>query len=151
MSDTHTYTTNVTYSEQRKGVLSAEGLSPFEIASPPQFPGGHEGIWSPEHLYVASAEICLMTTFLSIAEKSRLEFVSYSSEAVGTLEKVDKGMVMTKIVIRPKVIITDESKKGRALLLLEKAEKYCLISNSMKTEVTLEPIVEVRAEAEQVG
>ncbi|MDY0287211.1 MAG: OsmC family protein [Sphaerochaeta sp.] len=151
MSDTHTYTTSVTYTEQRKGVLSSEGLAPFEIATPPQFPGGHEGIWSPEHLYVASAEICLMTTFLSIAEKSRLEFVSYSSEAVGTLEKVEKGMLMTKIVIRPKVVITDEGKKERTLLLLEKAEKYCLISNSMKTEVTLEPIVEVRAEADQVG
>lgn len=146
MSDTHTYTTSVTYSEQRKGVLSSDGLSSFEVASPPQFPSGHEGIWSPEHLYVASAEICLMTTFLSIAEKSRLEFVEYSSEAVGTLETIEKGMLMTKIVIRPKVVIRDENKKERALLLLQKAEKYCLISNSMKTEVTIEPLVEVETE-----
>ena len=144
MSDTHTYTTSVTYTEQKKGVLSSEGLTPFEVATPPQFPGGHEGIWSPEHLYVASAEICLMTTFLSIAEKSRLEFITYSSEAVGTLETMGKGMLMTKIVIRPKVVIADESKKERALLLLEKAEKYCLISSSMKTEVTIEPFVEVQ-------
>ena len=143
MSDTHTFTTSVKYSEMRKGVLSSEGLSSFEVATPPQFPGGHEGIWSPEHLYVASAEICLMTTFLSIAEKSRLEFVEYSSEAVGTLEKTDKGMVMTKIVIKPKVVIQDETKRERTLLLLEKAEKYCLISNSMKTEVTIEPMVVV--------
>ncbi|NBK20615.1 MAG: OsmC family peroxiredoxin [Spirochaetia bacterium] len=143
MSDTHTYTTHVTYTGQRKGMLSSEGLSSLEVATPPQFPGGHEGIWSPEHLYVASAEICLMTTFLSIAEKSRLEFAQYSSEAVGTLEKTDEGMVMTRIVIRPKVVIADESKRERTLLLLEKAEKYCLISNSMKTEVTIEPLVEV--------
>ena len=148
MSDTHTYTTSVTYTEQREGVLSSEGLSPFDVASPPQFPGGHEGIWSPEHLYVAAAEICLMTTFLSIAEKSRLEFVTYRSEAVGTLETIEKGMLMTKIVIRPKVVIADESKKERTLLLLEKAEKYCLISNSMKTEVTIEPLVEVSTKAE---
>lgn len=143
MSDTHTYTTRVTYSELRKGVLSAKGLSSFEVATPPQFSGGHEGIWSPEHLYVASAEICLMTTFLSIAEKSRLEFVGYSSEAVGTLDKTAQGMMMTKIVIRPKVVIGDEGKRERTLLLLEKAEKHCLISNSMKTEVAIEPIVEV--------
>ncbi len=143
MSETHTYTTSVTYSEMRKGLLSSEGLSSFDVATPPQFPGGHEGIWSPEHLFVASAEICLMTTFLSIAEKSRLEFVAYSSEAVGTLEKTDEGMVMTKIVIKPKVVIQDETKSERTLLLLEKAEKYCLISNSMKTEVTIEPMVVV--------
>ncbi|HHT79868.1 MAG TPA: OsmC family peroxiredoxin, partial [Spirochaetales bacterium] len=106
----------------------------------------HEGIWSPEHLYVASAEICLMTTFLSIAEKSRLEFVGYSSEAIGTLEKTTEGMLMTKIVIKPTVIIQDESKRDRTLLLLEKAEKYCLISNSMKTEVTMEPTVILNSE-----
>lgn len=150
MSDIHTYTTSVQYSEMRKGVLSSEGLSSFEVASPPQFPGGHEGIWSPEHLFVASAEICLMTTFLSIAEKSRFEFVQYSSEAVGTLEKRAEGMLMTKIVIKPKVVIKDEAKKARTLLLLEKAEKYCLISNSMKSEVTIEPIVEVKSVVEQV-
>ncbi|MBI9094810.1 MAG: OsmC family protein [Sphaerochaeta sp.] len=143
MSDTHSYSTSVKYSEKRKGVLSSEGLPSFEVATPPQFPGGHEGIWSPEHLFVASAEVCLMTTFLSIAEKSHLEFVEYSSEAVGTLEKTAEGMVMTKIVIKPKVVIQDETKKERTLLLLEKAEKYCLISNSMKTEVTIEPMVVV--------
>ncbi len=143
MSDTHTYTTKVTYAEQRKGVLSSDGLPSLEVATPPQFPGGHQGIWSPEHLFVASAEICLMTTFLSIADKSRLEFARYSSEAVGTLEKTAEGMLMTKIVIKPKVVISDETKKGRTLLLLEKAEKYCLISNSMKTEVTIEPVVVV--------
>lgn len=146
MSDTHTYTTSVSYTEQRKGLLSSEGLSSLEVATPPQFPGGHEGIWSPEHLYVASAEICLMTTFLSIAEKSRLEFVGYSSEATGTLEKTTEGMLMTKIVIKPTVIIQDESKRDRTLLLLEKAEKYCLISNSMKTEVTMEPTVILNSE-----
>ncbi|MDT4761084.1 OsmC family protein [Sphaerochaeta sp. PS] len=143
MSDTHTYTTSVTYTELRKGVLSSEGLSSLEVATPPQFPNGHEGIWSPEHLFVASAEVCLMTTFLSIAEKSRLEFLHYSSEAVGTLEKTEEGMVMTNIVIKPKVVIKDGSKVERTLLLLEKAEKYCLISNSMKSEVSIEPTVEV--------
>lgn len=92
-----------------------------------------------------------MTTFLSIAEKSRLEFVQYSSEAVGTLEKTAEGMLMTKIVIKPKVVIKDEGKKDRTLLLLDKAEKYCLISNSMKTAVSIEPLVEVSAVAEQTG
>ncbi len=143
MSNTHTYTTSVKYSELRKGVLSSEGLSSFEVATPPQFPGGHEGIWSPEHLYVASAEICLMTTFLSIAERSHLEFIEYSSDAVGILEKTAEGMLMTKIAITPKVVINDASKVERTLLLLEKAERHCLISNSMKTEVTIEPMVEV--------
>lgn len=146
MANNHVYTTSLRYTEQRKGMLSAEGLPSFEVATPPQFPQGHEGIWSPEHLFVAAAEVCLMTTFLSIAEKSRLEFVEYTSSAEGVLEQTAEGMLMTKIIIKPKVIIQDASKVERAFLLLEKAEKYCLISNSMKSEVSIKPTVELQQE-----
>lgn len=144
MSETHTYTTNLRWTEARKGVESSAGLPDIEVATPPEFPKGHPGIWSPEHMFVASAEICLMTTFLAIAENSKLEFSEYSSEAAGTLEKTDEGFLVTKIVIKAKVVIPDEAKAEKTERLLEKAEKYCLISNSMKTEVMLDPSIEVR-------
>jgi peroxiredoxin-like protein len=144
MPDVHTYHTAVNWKEERKGLLSSENLPSLEVATPVQFPGGHAGIWSPEHLFVASAEVCLMTTFLSLAEKARLEFIGYRSKAMGTLEKTEAGFWMTQIVITPTVVISEESKKEKALNLLEKAEKYCLISNSMKTEVRIEPIIEVQ-------
>lgn len=146
MSDVHSYKTNVQWSNQRKGKLGSAGLPTIEIATPPQFTGGHEGIWSPEHLFVASAEICLMTTFLSIAEKSKLQFTNYTSEAEGILEKTDAGMVMTKIVIYPKVVILPGEDVAKTEKILEKSEKYCLISNSMKTEVSIEPKVIIRKE-----
>jgi peroxiredoxin-like protein len=112
------------------------------VATPPEFPKGHPGIWSPEHLFVAAAEVCLMTTFLAIAENSKLDFSAYSSEAVGTLEKTENGFLMTKIVITPRIAISDEAKRDRALRIIDKAEKYCLISNSMHTDVSIEPVIE---------
>lgn len=139
MSDVHTYKTNVQWSTKRKGKLTTAGMPVIEVATPVEFPGGHPDIWSPEHLFVGAAEICLMTTFLSIAEKSKLHFVNYTSEAVGTLEKTEEGLRMTKIVIYPKVVVTETEDIERAVKLLEKAEKHCLISNSMKTEVSMEP------------
>lgn len=147
MSDVHTYRTSVQWSTKRKGKLATEGMPVIEVATPPEFPGGHPGIWSPEHLYVASAEICLMTTFLSIAEKAKLGFRNYASEAVGTLEKVEKGLQVTKIVIYPKVTVADNEDVEKAITLLQKAEKYCLISNSMKTQVSIEPKAEVSRSA----
>ena len=141
MSDTHIYTTSLEWTKQKRGALSSAFLPTLEVATPPNFPGGHEGIWSPEHLYTAAAEVCLMTTFLSLAEKAKLVFKSYKSEAVGTLEKVEKGFLMTKIHIRPTVVIEEESRQEEVIRLLQKAEKYCLISNSMRTVVTVEPIV----------
>lgn len=144
MSDIHTYTTNVQWSAMRKGKLGTKGMPTIEVATPPEFPGGHPGIWSPEHLFVGSAEICLMTTFLSIAEKSKLVFLNYTSEATGTLEKTDAGMQFTRIVITPTVVVSSDDDVERTVKILEKAERYCLISNSMKTEVSIEPKVVVR-------
>lgn len=143
MADTHTYTTNLKWSDTRCGVISSAGLVDLPVATPPQFPGGIPGIWSPEHLFVASAEICLMTTFLAIAENSKVEFFSYTSEAEGTLEKTENGLQFTRIILRPKVLISDETKIDRVLRILQKAEKFCLISNSMKTTVEMEPTVQV--------
>ena len=134
----HTYTTSLKWVSQRKGTLSPDGLPELSVATPPQFPGGHPGIWSPEHLFVAAAEVCLMTTFLAIAETSNLEYTEYSSQAEGLLEKTEQGYMITEIVIRPRVVIKDPAALDRARRIIEKAEQHCLISKSMKTRVRVE-------------
>jgi organic hydroperoxide reductase OsmC/OhrA len=50
---------------------SPELNNKIEVATPPQFPKGVQGIWSPEHLFTAPVNSCFMTTFLAIAENSR--------------------------------------------------------------------------------
>jgi peroxiredoxin-like protein len=139
----HVYRTSVKWTSDRRGVLSAGGLPSLEVATPPEFPGGLPGLWSPEHLYTAAAEACLMTTFLAIAENSKLSFAAYQSEAEGTMEKTETGFLMTRIVLRPKVVVVDASQVDRARRILEKAEKHCLISNSMRARVELEAEVVV--------
>ena len=67
------YHTAVKWTEQRKGVISCAGKPEVQVATPPEFKG-HDGIWSPEDLFVASANICLMTTFLAVAERAGLAF-----------------------------------------------------------------------------
>jgi len=143
MSEKHTYTTAVEWTKEKRAALSSRGLPTIEVATPPNFPGGHEGIWSPEHLYTAAAEVCLMTTFLSFAERANLDFLSYKSEADGILDKVEKSLLMTRIHIKPTITVANEADREEALKLIERAERYCLISNSMKSEVTVEAIVVV--------
>lgn len=140
--DKHSYRTSVQWVSERRANLGAEGLPGLEVATPPEFPGGHPGVWSPEHLFTAAAEACLMTTFLAIAANSKLEFKAYSSTAEGFLEKTEAGLLMTEIVLRPRVVVAADQ-VDRAKRVLEKAEKNCLISNSMKTRVVLEPDVVV--------
>ena len=143
MSEKHTYTTAVEWTREKRAALSSRGLPTIEVATPPNFPGGHEGIWSPEHLYTAAAEVSLMTTFLSFAERAKLAFLSYKSQADGILDKVDKSLLMTRIHIKPTITVASEADRAEALKLIERAERYCLISNSIKSEVTVEAIVVV--------
>jgi len=145
MADSHTYSTNLQWSINRKGKLSTPGMPTIEVATPPEFPGGHPHIWSPEHLFVGAAEICLMTTFLAIAEKSKLEFADYTSNATGVLEKSDIGLVVKHITIYPKVTVFHQDDIENVIKILEKSERHCIISNSMKTEVSIKPTVEVKS------
>jgi peroxiredoxin-like protein len=139
----HNYTTTVTWENDRIGTLSSPTLSDIKVATPPEFPKGAPNIWSPEHLFVASANICLMTTFLAIAENSKFEFKSFKSEATGKLEKVDGKFMISEIEFKPVVTITDESKREKAIRLIEKSEAACLISNSMKSKIILTPTIQI--------
>ena len=138
MENKYFYTTEVEWTGERHGDLRAPVLPNLQVDAPPEFKG-HEGAWTPEHLFVASVNSCFMTTFLAIAENSKLEFVSFSADAKGKLEKLEgQGFIMTEVILRPKLLISHARDVERASRILEKAEKHCLISNSIKAETKLE-------------
>ncbi len=117
----------------------------IEVATPPEFPKGIPGIWSPEHLFTASISSCLMTTFLAIAENSKLEFLSFQCQSTGKLEQVDGKFLMSEVLLEPKVTIPDEKDRERAERVLQKSEAACLISNSVKSKIIMKPVIEVAA------
>ncbi len=143
MDTVHYYSTTVSWTKDRIGNLASPTLPDIKVATPPEFPKGVPNTWSPEHLFVASANICLMTTFLAIAENSKFDFKSFRSEATGKLEKVDGKFMISEIELKPEVTIDDESKKEKAIRLIEKSEAACLISNSMKSKMILTPTIKV--------
>ena len=140
--ENHKYNVNLKWISDRKGEISSLELDQtIEVATPPQFPNGIESIWSPEHLLTAAVNSCYMTTFLSIAENSKLEFLSFDCSATGTLELVDGKMLMTEIALKPVLMISKESDKDRAERILQKSEAACLISNSIKSKTTLVTLI----------
>lgn len=134
------YHTAVKWTEQRKGVISCAGKPDVQVATPPEFKG-HEGIWSPEDLFVASVNTCVMTTFLAVAERAGLAFKSYESSAEGRLELVDGKFQFTEIILKPVITLPSGGDAAKAKELMEKAEANCLISNSMKAKVSLEATI----------
>jgi peroxiredoxin-like protein len=137
MEDRYFYQTEVEWTGERHGDLRAPVLPELRVDAPPEFKG-HDGVWTPEHLFVASVNSCFMTTFLAIAENSKLDFISFKAGATGRLEKLERGFAMTEITLHPKLVIKNAGDFERANRILEKAEKHCLISNSIKSETKLE-------------
>ncbi len=144
MPDQHFYEVAVQWSADRKGIMSSPVLpDKIEVATPPQFPKGMEHIWSPEHLLVAAVNSCLMTTFLAIAENSKLEFAKFDSNAIGKLEIVDGKYMISEIELMPTVVIANETDKEKAERVLLKSEKACLISNSVKSTIIFKPTITI--------
>jgi len=145
MNTEHIYEVELEWTGTRLGTLSSPELRDnVDVVTPPQFANGIEKVWSPEHLFTAAVNSCLMTTFLAIAENSKLEFESFTSTALGKLEMVEGKYLMTEVTLKPRLTITNEDMKDRAIRILQKAEAACLVSNSIKSKIIFEPEVTVK-------
>lgn len=147
-TDDHTYEVNIEWNEGRTGTMSSPKLNDdIQVATPPEFPGGVEGFWSPEHLFTASVSSCFFTSFTAVAEYSKFPFEKLTIKSSGKMSRVDGKYVMSEITIEPELIIADESREKKALRLLEKADEICLISRSIKSKVILKPVVKIAKKA----
>ena len=145
MNDTHYYEVNLLWNHDSKGTLSSPILpDKIEVATPPEFPKGMKEIWTPEHLFVAAVNSCLMSTFLLIAANSKIEFISFESNAVGKIEKVEGKFAVTEITLKPTLVIPLTQNEAKAKRVLEMSEKACAISNSIKTKINLEPVITIK-------
>jgi organic hydroperoxide reductase OsmC/OhrA len=139
---TFVYTTSLVWREGLEGVLSSEGKPHIPVSPPPDF-RGRAGRWTPESLFIASVETCLLFTFLSLARSRHLEFASYESEAEGLLEQVYGKLVISKVTVRPKITIASEEEREEAEGIVEVLDDHCFISNSVESEIVIEPQIVV--------
>lgn len=144
MSIEHSYEVDLNWIQDRIGILYSPELNDeMQVATPPQFPKGIDKVWSPEHLFTAAVNSCLMTTFLSIAENSKLEFKKFSSKSYGKLEIVDGRYIMSEITLVPSLTILREEDMEKAVKVLNKSEAACLISNSVKSKIIFQPDIKI--------
>jgi organic hydroperoxide reductase OsmC/OhrA len=137
------YETHLYWKGRRRGLVEVAELPPVTTSAPPEFQG-EPGYWTPEHLLVAALESCLMTTFLAIAEQSRLDVVSYRSSAIAKLETTDgSGLRFTRILVRPIIKLRDELDRDKARRVLDKAEGSCFVSTALSVPVRCDPTIVV--------
>lgn len=133
----YTYHTQLEWTSEKKGVLKCEGKPDIIVACPPEF-GGHPDIWSPEDLFLASVEVCTLTTFLWFADKEHITLKLYNSEARGTVELVNGVFQFSSIIVKLKIGISSEDDRSLVEKIVKKVSRACLISNSIHTSVRVE-------------
>lgn len=117
--------------------LSADGLPDLDTAGPPEF-GGPGDVWSPETLLVGAVADCFVLSFRAIARTAKLDWLRLECEAEGDLDKIEKLTQFTGFRVRATLTVPPGTSEKKAHTILEKAEKYCLITNSMKAGSHLE-------------
>jgi len=132
----HHYLVSATGGTAGDVVVSGEGLPDLDTQGPPQF-GGPEGIWSPETMLAGAVANCFILSFRAIARASKFEWASLQVDVDGVLERPERTTFFTAFNIHAVLDVPEGVKVEMAERLLEKAEKICLITASLKSEIVL--------------
>ncbi len=132
----YTYHTQLDWLSEKKGRLHSIGKPSMTVACPPEF-GGHPNIWTPEDLFVASIEVCIMTTFLWYIKNKKINLLSYKSQAEGTVSMVDNIFQFSSIIIHLDITVSSSVEKDVIKGILKKVEKQCLITQSIKSRISV--------------
>jgi organic hydroperoxide reductase OsmC/OhrA len=138
----HRYTAAALARAEGEVTLESHRLASLSSAAPAEF-GGPGDRWSPETLLVAAVADCFTLGFRAIAKASKLEWVSLRCEVEGKLERVERATQFTGFQVRATLRVPPGTDEARARGLLEKAEKTCFITNSLKGASHLEASIEV--------
>ena len=118
-------------------IVTAEGLPDLETAGPPEF-GGPGDVWSPETMLVGAVANCFILSFRAIARTAKLDWLTLECAVEGTLEKIEKFNQFTAFQVTATLAVPAGTNEKKANTILQKAEKYCLITNSMKADSHLD-------------
>jgi organic hydroperoxide reductase OsmC/OhrA len=122
--------------------LETPQVATLRSASPAEF-GGPGNRWSPETLLVAAVGDCFLLTFRAVAQASGLPWSSLRCEVEGTLDRVERALQFTRFDLRASLDVPAGVDAELARRLLEKAERACLVSNSLTATIHLESVVRV--------
>jgi len=101
-----------------------------------QFLGDADHV-DPEEAFVAAVSSCHMLTFLAICARRGITVNSYRDNAVGLMEKNDKGkQSITRVSLSPDIVFEGGPLDAALLRQLHRlSHQECFIANSVNTEI----------------
>jgi organic hydroperoxide reductase OsmC/OhrA len=143
----HRFPVDVRWVGGRMTQVTPPGKAPLDVATPPEFRGGVEGVWSPEDLYVASAAACYAVTLVSVAERRNIPLHALSVRGVGTVtRRADEKFGFTTVELEVD-LETAAGHEEDARAAAEGAEHGCLVAVSLDVAVHVHVHVATAAQA----
>jgi organic hydroperoxide reductase OsmC/OhrA len=122
----------------KRTVATVAGKDELEVATPPEFKGGVEGVWSPEDLFVGSVASCFAVTLAGIVARREIPLRSLTVGGDGIVtQRKDGRFGFTEIVLQVE-LATDAGYEERAAAAAEAAEVGCLVAASIDLPVRYE-------------
>ncbi len=114
---------------------SAPGKPDLDVATPPEFRGGVEGIWSPEELLVTATASCYAVTLAAIAERRDVPLRALDVRGVGHVEKRADGRFGFVAIELEVELGTDEESRQAAVEAARRAEELCIVAMALDVPV----------------
>lgn len=126
------------------GVEAPPATADLTLSGDQAFGGDPERL-NPEVLLVAAASSCQLLSFLAVAARARIDVRGYTDEADGVMPEDDPPLRITRMTLRPRIVVAPGPSEERVRELVEVAHRHCFIANSLRTEVSVEPKIEFTA------
>jgi len=148
MSKTAVYNTTVEWKGEHWGHIVMGNGPEMPFSAPPDAQG-HPDVFTPEDAFVAAINTCVMMMFIWATERFKLDLTSYECRAEGTkLIELDRTENFTEVKLWPHIRVSANGTKSsvveaRIHKALQSAQKYSLVANSVKSDIIIEPNIEV--------
>ncbi len=154
MTRTAVYHTTVHWKGEHWGHVRMGNGPEMDFSAPPDA-HGHAGVLTPEDAFVAAVNTCVMMMFIWATERFKLDLVSYECAAEGTKRiELDRTEIFTRVALRPRIVVRADAEeiigtRKRVQRALDSAAKYSLVANSMKSEIAIEPEIEILSQVSE--
>jgi organic hydroperoxide reductase OsmC/OhrA len=148
VSQTTTYSTRVTWKGEHLGSIKMGNGPEMDFSAPPDSQG-LTGVLTPEDAFVAAVNTCIMMMFLWSCERLKINLLSYECRAEGTkLIALDHTEIFTRVCLYPEIRVETGTEspamiEARIQKALKSAQKYSLVANSIKSDLVIEPAIQM--------
>ncbi len=136
------YTNHVVWKGGHLGFATCENGTAMDFSAPPTL-HGHPNMMTPEDAYMMAVNTCVHMMILWAAERFRLNLVEFECEAVGEVEEfIDQTSWFKRVTLKPHLKVQGAVEKT-VQRALQMAYKYSTIAQSIKSEIIIEPVIEI--------